>query len=67
MPQIANLSGFLKIPYIMELHGLPTGRFGPEIYKKILFSEHKKRFLCITHALQTLFEEMYDFKFKNNE
>jgi len=67
MPQIANLSGILQIPYIMELHGLPTGRFGPGIYKKILFSNHKKRFLCITQALQKLFEETYKFKFKSDE
>ena len=67
LPQIALLAGMLKIPYIMELHGLPTGKFGPYLHKKLFFSDHKKRFLCITKALRALFEQEYDFKFRDSE
>lgn len=67
MPQIAIIAGFLGKPYIIELHGMPTGKFGPKIYKDIFFSNHKKRFLCITNALKEMYEEAYKFNFKASE
>ena len=67
MPQIARIAGFLGKPYIIELHGMPTGKIGPKIYKDIIFSKHEKRFLCITNALKELYEKEYKFKFKNSE
>lgn len=67
MPQIANIAGFLRKPYIIELHGMPTGKIGPKIYKKIIFSNHKKRILCITNALKVMYENKYNFKFKDSE
>ena len=67
MPQIANIAGFLGKPYIIELHGMPTGKIGPKIYKDIIFSNHKKRFLCITNALKLMYENKYNFKFKDSE
>jgi glycosyltransferase involved in cell wall biosynthesis len=67
MPQVARISGLLGKPYIIELHGMPTGKFGPNIFKDILFSNHKKRFLCITNALKEMYEKAYKFKFKEAE
>ena len=67
MPQIASIAGLLGKPYILELHGMPTGKVGPKIYKDIIFSKHKKRFLCITKALKEMYEKEYKFKFKNSE
>ncbi len=67
MPQIANIAGIIGKPYIIELHGLPTGKVGPKIYKDIIFSNHKKRFLCITNALKIMYENAYSFRFKDSE
>jgi len=67
LPQIALIAGFLGKPYIMELHGMPTGAAGPKLYKKILFSNHHKKFLCITNALKGMFEKEYSFKFNKTE
>ena len=67
LPQIAIIAGFFKRPYIMELHGMPTGKAGPDLFKKILFSDHRKRFLCITNALRKMYEDEYSFNFKNSE
>lgn len=67
MPQIAIIAGFLGKPYIIELHGMPTGKVGPKIYKDIIFSKQKKRFLCITNALREMYEKEYKFKFRDSE
>ncbi|PKO07298.1 MAG: hypothetical protein CVU41_00950 [Chloroflexi bacterium HGW-Chloroflexi-3] len=67
MPQIASIAGLLGKPYIIELHGMPTGKVGPKLYKNIIFSNHKKRFLCITNALREMYETAYEFRFKESE
>ncbi len=67
LPQIAMIAGLLGRTYIMELHGTPTGNAGPKLYKRILFSHQKKRFLCITNALRTMYEDTYNYKFKDSE
>ncbi len=67
MPQIARIAGLLGKPYIIELHGMPTGNVGPKLYKDIIFSKHKKLFLCITNALKEMYENEYGFKFKEKE
>ncbi len=67
-PQVALLSNILKMPYLLELHELPTGRLGPYIYKSILKSKfRKKRFLPITNALRNRYEEEFHFKFLPEE
>lgn len=66
-PQAALLSSWLKIPYLMELHELPSGKFGPGIMKRVIKNNSKKRFLVITHALKTRYEEYYSFTFPENE
>ncbi len=67
LPHIGIVAGVLKIPYLMELHELPTGKFGPGIFKRILLSKSKKRFLCITNALKKFYEQKYKFKFRKEE
>jgi glycosyltransferase involved in cell wall biosynthesis len=63
LPQVALISGLRRIPYIIELHGLPTGKLGPWFHKKLFFSNHKKRFLIITNALKLLYENKFQFSF----
>lgn len=67
MPQTALISGLLKKPYLIELHEMPTGRIGPWLFKKILFSKHKKRFLPITSVLKNMFQKEFNYKFDQNE
>ena len=67
LPQIAILAGILRIPFLMELHGLPTGKLGPFLHKKLFMSHFKKRFLVITHALKNLFENEFNFRFHSEE
>jgi glycosyltransferase involved in cell wall biosynthesis len=67
LPQIARIAGLLGKPYIIELHGMPTGKVGPKLYKDIMFSKHKKLFLCITNALKEMYENEFGFKFKDSE
>lgn len=63
LPQVALIAGLLRTPYMMELHGLPTGNLGPWFHKKLFFSNHKKRFLVITNALKLLYENKFQFTF----
>ncbi|MDO9085534.1 MAG: glycosyltransferase [Anaerolineaceae bacterium] len=67
MPQIALISGFIETPYFLELHEMPTGKIGPRLFKKILFSKQKKRFLPITSALKDMFQKEFNYKFDQNE
>lgn len=67
-PQVALLANILKMPYLLELHELPTGHLGPYIYKSILKSKfRKKRFLPITNALRNRYEEEFHIKFLPEE
>jgi glycosyltransferase involved in cell wall biosynthesis len=67
MPQIASIAGMLGKPFIIELHGMPTGKVGPKLYKSLIFSKYKKRFLSITNALKNMYEKEYEFKFDDEE
>ena len=67
LPQVAHVSGFLKIPYLLELHELPTGKFGPSLFKRLFRSKHQKRFLPISSALKNLYENTFNFQFNQNE
>lgn len=67
-PQVALFSNILKMPYLLELHELPTGRLGPYIYKSILKSSfRKKRFLPITNALRIRYEAEFHLNFLPEE
>ncbi|MAT42031.1 MAG: hypothetical protein CL609_06790 [Anaerolineaceae bacterium] len=66
-PQAAWFASLIKIPYLMELHELPSGKFGPMIMMRVIKNKAKKRFLIITSALKTRYEAYYQFKFPEKE
>lgn len=66
-PQAALLSSFLKIPYLMELHELPSGKFGPHIFRQVIKNSGKKRFLVITNALKDRYEDFFQYTFPSQE
>jgi glycosyltransferase involved in cell wall biosynthesis len=39
------------LPVVLELHDLPTGSFGPRLFRYFMAHSGKKRLLVITHAL----------------
>jgi len=41
----------LHLPVVLELHDLPTGSFGPRLFRYFAAHPGKKRLLVITHAL----------------
>ena len=41
----------LHLPVVLELHDLPTGAFGPRLFRYFAAHPGKKRLLVITHAL----------------
>lgn len=57
--QAAVLALFLNSPVILELHALPSGKFGPSLFRKFLNQRGKKRLLIITDALRKLLEDEY--------
>ncbi len=67
VPQAAWLSLWFKNPTLLELHDRPSGRFGPWIMRRILNRHGKKRFLFITRALQTAYEEQFQLSFTPGE
>jgi glycosyltransferase involved in cell wall biosynthesis len=40
-----------RLPVVLELHDLPTGSFGPRLFRYFIKHPGKKRLLVITHAL----------------
>ncbi len=67
MLQAAVLGLWRKLPVIVELHDLPTGRLGPHLFGEYLRRPGKKRLLVITHSLQTALEEAYHYRFAPHE
>ena len=65
--QVALFLNWIKKNYLLELHELPTGNFGPKLFKNILKSPNKKRYLPITHALAKRYEDEFHYKFKPGE
>ncbi len=66
-PQAAFLASLIKIPYLMEIHELPTGKLGPWIMKKVIQNKSQKRFLIITRALKQKLEDYYHYTFPQHE
>ena len=60
--QAAVYALYKAMPVILEMHALPSGRFGPLLFKKFLDLGGKKRLLVITDALRTLLEKEYHTK-----
>ena len=56
---VALLAGLRALPFVLELHDLPTGTFGPLIYRLILRLKTPKLVVYITAALKTLIDERF--------
>ncbi|MHB8134141.1 MAG: glycosyltransferase [Anaerolineaceae bacterium] len=65
--QVALFLNWIKKIYLLELHELPTGNFGPKLFKSIIKSSNKKRFLPITQTLAKRYENEFQFKFSPGE
>lgn len=63
--QVAFLLNFIKIPYLLELHEMPSGKIGPYLYRQIFRSKTKKRFLPITNALWNKLDKEYSLSGKH--
>ncbi|MCJ7621995.1 MAG: glycosyltransferase family 4 protein [Anaerolineaceae bacterium] len=61
MPQVAALALMRKLPVILEVHDMPTGRIGPRLFSQFVRSSEKKRLLTITHALYEKLRREYCF------
>jgi len=48
---VAVLALQARLPVVLELHDLPTGTFGPSLFRYFTAHPAKKRLLVITHAL----------------
>lgn len=61
IPQISMFLKLIKKPILMELHELPTGRFGPFYYRRLFLTKNRIRFLPITRVLWLKFAKLYQF------
>jgi glycosyltransferase involved in cell wall biosynthesis len=74
-PQAAVLGLLGGFPVILELHGVPEGRYGPAVFNLFLKlrpagkrgAAGHKRLLAITQALVDLLERQYRFRFAPGE
>ena len=64
---VALLAGLRGVPVVLELHDLPTGNFGPIIYKYVLRSRSLKLVVYITSALKQLADERFGVKAREGE
>lgn len=62
MPQVGHIALMRKIPVILEVHDMPTGRIGPRLFRQFVRSRKKKRLLAITHALYEKLKREYQFE-----
>jgi glycosyltransferase involved in cell wall biosynthesis len=56
-----------RFPVILELHDVPTGRFGSWLFRWFIHSQGKKFVVFITSALQHLVEDSYQHHFTIDE
>ena len=54
---VARLSQVFSLPVILEIHDLPTGHYGPMLYKHFLKSGKAKLVVYITDALKRLADD----------
>lgn len=66
-PQAALLAGWFNLPYLMELHELPSGKFGPRLFRLLFNQKAKKRFLVITNALKNLYSSKFNIQQNSGE
>jgi glycosyltransferase involved in cell wall biosynthesis len=67
MLQTAFLAQWKGIPVILEMHMLPSGRFGPRLFRNFMLGKGKKRVLVITNALRKDLENLYNLQFPPSE
>ena len=60
MPQVAALGSSINLKTIFEVHDLPSGRIGPELFKLFLNGKGAMRLVVITKALLNELEEQFD-------
>lgn len=65
--QAALIAAYRHMPVLLELHGPPEGTMGPLLFRLLLKSSTKKRFLPITGALVSQLENQFNFKFSHEE
>ncbi len=59
--QVAFMALVQKKAVILELHNVPSGRVGPQLFRFILKHKGKKRILITTHALYDTLKAKYNF------
>ncbi len=64
---VALLAGVIGIPAVLELHDLPTGHFGPIIYRGFLRSRKPKLSVYITAALKQLTDSTFKVQAREGE
>lgn len=65
--QAAVIAAHMRLPVMLELHGPPEGRFGPILFRLLLRTRGKKRYLPITRALTSLLERDFNYRFSPKE
>jgi glycosyltransferase involved in cell wall biosynthesis len=63
--QAATAGIIWKMPVLLEIHGPPEGRLGPQLFRLFLRLPGKKRILPITNALQSILQRSYPRLMKN--
>jgi glycosyltransferase involved in cell wall biosynthesis len=66
-PQAALMALTARIPVLLEMHEIPTGKLGPLVFRRILTSRGRKRILPITNALAISLERRFKYRFKQGE
>jgi len=66
-PQAAVLALMLGAPTIIELHDMPSGRFGPWLFRLFLKHNGKKRLLVTTDGLRRKLEAAYHVSLQSPE
>jgi glycosyltransferase involved in cell wall biosynthesis len=57
--QSATFAPIFGLPVVLEMHDMPSGRFGPRWYHIFLKMPGRKRQVCVTHALDQLLAVEY--------
>lgn len=64
---VAWAARLFRLPVILEMHDLPTGRIGPLLYRDYLRSTTKKLTIYITSALKELTDQACGIQARKNE
>jgi glycosyltransferase involved in cell wall biosynthesis len=67
MLQVARSAALSGMPVILELHDVPSGRFGPSRLRDFLCTPVHKRVVFITHSLRRLIEDQLAIEIPEEE